>query len=433
MIWNAAVAFAALALTMPSAAACGEAAVKRVAALTTVFTPNSHAEVIIGRCLPGYIADASESRPGLEVASLYVDQTPEDDLSRELAVKYNFALAPSVEAALTLGTGSLAVDGVLLVAEHGEYPVSSTGQVIYPKRRLFEQVLKVFDASGRVVPVFVDKHLADNWTDAKWLYDSARERGIPLLAGSSLPLLWRFPPIDIPRGERIDQILAVSYHSLDAYGFHALELVQALVEGRAGGETGIRSVQCLEDEAVWRAGDEGVYDPALLDAALARIVWRPVPGEIRDVVPHPVFWIIDYADGLKARVLTLNPAIGQWAVAWRMNGDEPNTNAAVRSTVQPTVNSTVQSTLCWTHEERPYMHFASLVAGIDHMMQSNQPPWPVERTLLTSGTLDLLLNSRQQGGVRLETPQLELQYESKWKWQQPTILPEDRTYFPDRP
>ena len=57
---------------------------------------------------------------------------------------------------------------MLLVAEHGEYPKSKTGQTVYPKRRLFSQVLDGFDRSGRVVPVFIDKHLADNWPDAKW-------------------------------------------------------------------------------------------------------------------------------------------------------------------------------------------------------------------------------------------------------------------------
>ena len=138
-----------------------------------------------------------------------------------------------VEGALTLGTGRLAVDGVLLVAEHGDYPKSKTGQTVYPKRRLFSQVLDVFDRSGRVVPVFIDKHLADNWADAKWAYDEARRRKVPMMAGSSLPGLWRYPPADVRRGSRLAQIVVTSYHTLDGYGFHAVEV--PAMPGRAEG------------------------------------------------------------------------------------------------------------------------------------------------------------------------------------------------------
>src|SRR5690606_2980944 len=110
--------------------------------------------------------------PLMQLASLYTDQVPEGDTSRKWAKQYHFPIADTVADALTLGTGRLAVDGVLLVAEHGRYPVSETGQVQYPKRRLFEKVVEVFRKSGRVVPLFIDKHLADNWSDAKYIYDT---------------------------------------------------------------------------------------------------------------------------------------------------------------------------------------------------------------------------------------------------------------------
>ena len=216
-----------------------------------------------------------------------------------------------VEDALTLGTGRLAVDGVLLVAEHGDYPKSKTGQTVYPKRRLFGQVLDVFDRSGRVVPVFIDKHLADNWADAKWIYDEAQRRKVPMMAGSSLPGLWRYPPADVRRGAKLDQIVVTSYHTLDGYGFHAVETLQCLAERRTGGETGVRSVQCITGPAVWRAGAEGVYDRALLDAALSRLKERPLPKgkRIEDLVPEPVLFVVDYNDGLRGCVFTLNGAV----------------------------------------------------------------------------------------------------------------------------
>ncbi len=244
---------------------------KRIAAIVSTYHPVSHADVIVTRLLKTYTLDGKGDSPRMRLVSLYTDQVHKNDISRMLAKDHAFPIYDKVEDALTLGTGKLAVDGVLLVAEHGEYPTSKTGQVIYPKRRLFEPIAKVFEASSKVVPLFIDKHLADNWDDAKTIYDTCQRLKVPLMAGSSLPVLWRYPAIDVKRGARLKEVVAVSYHTLDAYGFHALEMVQSLVERRAGGETGVKSVQCLVGEAVWEAGGRKVYDPDLLTAALARL------------------------------------------------------------------------------------------------------------------------------------------------------------------
>ena len=379
---------------------------KRVAAIVTTYHPVSHADVIVSRLLKTYTLDGKGESPRMTLASLYTDQVPKNDISRKLAAEHRFTIYDKLEGALTLGTGKLAVDGVLLVAEHGDYPQSKTGQTVYPKRRLFQETVKVFEDSGRVVPVFIDKHLADNWDDAKWIYDACQRLKVPLMAGSSLPVLWRYPPVDVKRGAKLQEVVAVSYHTLDGYGFHALEMVQSLVERRSGGETGIRSVQCLVDDAVWDAGRRKVYDPDLLAAALARLK-RPPPKDrpLRELVPNPVLWVINYSDGLKASILTLNYVVGEWSVAWREAGE--NGKDALRST------------LFWTQEEQPMMHFAYLVRGIDAMMQTGKPTWPAERTLLTSGTLDALLQSKLKGGMALETPHLKFSYKVDWEWRQP--------------
>jgi hypothetical protein len=383
---------------------------KRIAAVVSEYRHNSHADVIVSRLLQTYTLDGKGERPRMQLMSVFTDQVPESDTSRKWAREYNFRISDTVADALTLGTGELAVDGVLLVAEHGKYPVSETGQTQYPKRRLFDEIVKVFRASQRSVPVFVDKHLADNWQDAKFIYDTSRELKFPMMAGSSLPMLWRYPPADVRRDAPLKQIVAVSYHTLDAYGFHAVEMVQALAERRKGGETGVKSVECLVDQAVWEAGKRGVYDPKLLEAALARV---RLPAAIKekklaDFVPNPVLFIIDYADGLRANILTLNGAVGEWSAAWRYDDDS------------------VESTLFFTQEARPFMHFTNLVQGVDEMMQTGKPAWPVERTLLTSGTLDALLVSKKDKGRRLETPYLTFSYQSPWNWKQPPAPPPDR-------
>ena len=383
---------------------------KRIAAVVTEYRHNSHADVIVSRLFQTYTLDGKGERPRMELMSVYTDQVPEADTSRKWARENQFRIADTVADALTLGTGELAVDGVLLVAEHGKYAVSETGQTQYPKRRLFDEVVKVFRARNRVVPVFIDKHLADNWQDAKFIYDTARELKIPLMAGSSLPAAWRHPATDVRRDSRLKEIVAVSYHTLDAYGFHALEMVQALAERRSGGETGVKAVECLVDRAVWEAGDRKVYDRKLLDAALERVK-LPSPHaaqKLAEIVPHPVLFVIDYADGLRASILTLNGAVGEWSAAWRYADDSAD------------------STLFFVQENRPFMHFTNLVQGIDEMMQTGKAAWPAERTLLTSGTLDALLISKKNEGRRLETPYLGVSYECPWNWKQPPPPPPDR-------
>jgi hypothetical protein len=190
-----------------------------------------------------------------------------------------------------------------------------------------------------------------------------------------------------------------------------VELVLGLAERRKGGETGVKAVQCLSDGAVWEAFDKGVFDKKLYDEALARQTRNGFNGKPpRESVPHPDLFIIEYADGLKAYVLTMNPALGEWSVAWR-NGD-----------------GSVQSTRFATQEARPAMHFTYLVNGVEQMMVTGKPAWPVERTLMTSGVLDALLQSKTQGGKRIETPYLVFSYQSDWDWKQPPPPPPGRPF-----
>jgi hypothetical protein len=206
----------------------------------------------------------------------------------------------------------------------------------------------------------------------------------------------------------LQEAVAVSYHTLYGYGFHALEMLQCLAERRSGGEVGVRRVQCLEGPAVWEAGRQGRYDRSLLDAALARIP-GPLPKNLETAVPDPVAFLIEYRDGFRASVFTLNPVVGAWAIAWR-------------SAARPEP----QATLFWTQEARPLGHFTFLLRGIEAMMHTGRPARPIERTLLTSGLLDFLLTSRQRGGAVVETPELALRYRSPSRWKDPGLPPPSR-------
>ena len=329
-----------------------------------------------------------------------------------LAASHRFRISDTIEDALTLGTGRLAVDGVLLIAEHGDYPKTVLGNTQYPKRRFWEETIKVFRASNRVVPVFIDKHLADNWTDAKFIYDSAKELNVPLMAGSSVPVTWRRPPADVTRGARLREIVGITYHITEHYGFHALEMIQALAEQRRGGEHGIQAVQTFTGEAVWRAFDEKSFDTELFDAAWKRLS-QPRGGNrpLRQLVREPKLFRIEYTDGLRAHLLELNGAAGEWSAAWRYAND-----------------GRAESSLFWTQEGRPAMHFTWLLHGIEQMMLTGKSSWNVERTLLTSGALHALLVSEKENERRVETPYLMLGYQPVWRWAEPPPPPPMRDW-----
>lgn len=377
----------------------------RIAAIVTVFRHNSHAEMIAGRLLRGYELDDNAPRPALKLVSMYVDQTPKNDLSRDLAAKHKFRLSNSIEDALTLGTGKLAVDGVLVIAEHGNYPYDKkTGQHLYPKRRFFQQVFAVFETSKRSVPVFTDKHLSHDWKEAKSIYDTAKRLKIPLMAGSSVATFKRKPAIDVDRKRKLKEIVAVGYGGMESYGFHALEMMQSLAERRRGNETGVVSVQCLTGDAVWKAAGT-LYDRDLLYAAWKASSKRRRPNKpLQQSVKKPVLFSISYADGLKASMFMLNGAATEFSAGWRYADDG---------------NPRMQATVFQLQEPRPYRHFTTLLKGVEKMMHTGKPTWPAERTLLTTGILHAAMQSKSNGGELKTTPYLRVRYESDWDWRPP--------------
>jgi hypothetical protein len=150
---------------------------KKVAAIVTAYFRYSHADNIVTRFMEGFSIVGKSYPPPCKVASLYIDQVDDRDIGRPLAKRWKIPLASSIADALTRGGDKLAVDGVLIVAEHGDYPANERGQILYPRRKFFEEVVRVFKKSGRSVPVFNDKHLSYSWDDAKWMVQQSRDMG----------------------------------------------------------------------------------------------------------------------------------------------------------------------------------------------------------------------------------------------------------------
>jgi hypothetical protein len=373
---------------------------KRVAAVVTLYTNdgrlNTHANVIIGRLLEGYSPNGVFTRPRTQIVSMYVDQTPPEDLSRGLAQKHGFQIFPTIREALTLGGSDLAVDAVCFVGEHGDYPRNYRGQKLYPRYELMEPIVEAFRRTGKVTPLFCDKHLSYSWLKAREMYDWSQELKFPFMAGSSIPLTVRVPEVGIPYGAEMEHAVVLGYGDLDAYGFHTLEALQCMIERRKGGETGIRSVEWLEGEAVWRWRDTaGQWSVPLLNAAFSR---NPSvkSGRMEDNVKAPAAFLIEYRDGVKAAAYMLNGHTSGWTVAAKLkNAPDP---LATHFGLPRGQNGS-----------RPLAHFDGLVHCMEEMFVTGKPLYPVERTLLTTCTLSLLFESRVWK-KRIETPQLAIRY-----------------------
>lgn len=383
---------------------------KRLAVVTTLWTYRSHAWHMAERFLAGYPREGKWHRPPVKVVSAYVDQRPQGDLSAQRAEEFGFEVYPTVAEALCLGKDKLAVDGVLLIGEHGSYPTNEIGQKLYPRYELFQQIVEVFRRSGRTAPVYNDKHLSWSFDHAREMVDTAHSLGFPMLAGSSLPVTWRMPAIDLPWGAEVEEALCLAIGHIDHYDFHAIEALQSLVERRRGGETGVRRVQALRGEAVWKllATNEfraGGLDPALFEACLSRSQTLtqaetnshrlPTPEQIRAWVKEPIAYRLEYADGLNATMLLMNGLVRDFNVAVRLKGQrEP------------------LSTMLYLPPDPNVAYSAALMGHAETMIVTGQAPYPVERTLLTSGLVQACMQSLADGQTARDTPHLAVKYQS---------------------
>ena len=379
---------------------------KRIAVITTIYRYLSHAQHFADRFLVGYPREGRWHRPNMKVVSLYVDQKPEGDQSENRAREFGFSVYPTIADALRCGTDKLAVDAVLLIGEHGEYPINEMSQVLYPRYDFFKECVKVFEEDARAVPIFNDKHLSYSFDKAKEMVDDAHRLGFGLLAGSSLPVTWRLPDVDIPIDSELEGAVMVGVGGSDPMDYHALEAMQCMVERRKGGETGVAAVQLIDGDQVWKAGEEGRWSMELLEAALSR---SDTPcgltdedgrtqnmianGELQRLVENPAAYFIEYNDGFQATLLMLNGAVRDYCFAAKLKNE--TTLISTQFFLTPTPNVT---------------YSACLVSKIEELFETGVAPYPAERTLLVSGTLESCLKSRHQGNVRLETPQLTVEY-----------------------
>lgn len=386
----------------------------KIAAVTTIYHKYSHSQHIVDRFLDGYGWEGKHHHPEMDVVSLYVEQVGDNDLSRERAKRHpQMKIYPTIAEALTLGTGKLAVDGVLLIGEHGNYPLNEKGQMLYPRYEYFKQIVDVYRSSGKVAPIFNDKHLSWNWDYCVDMYKTSQSMGFGLMAGSSLPVSIRQPSQELPKDAVVDEVLAIWNGWLDGGDIHVIEAMQSIVERRRGGEVGVKTVEAFEGDRFWKAlaagsWDAGGWDANLLESCLSRsnqlISPRPTYShvlptldEIKRQSPKSRAYRFEYADGLKATIVQFDGSgggvIGDCNVAARLKGGD------------------VFSVMFYLPYYTTRNFFSPQVHHIETLFTTGKSPYPIERTLLTSGMTIAGLDSRFQDQKKLDTPQLAIPYQ----------------------
>ena len=410
----------AAALSRSSAADCDRRNRKRprVAAVLTVFRFRSHAYNILENFFKPYYFRGKLVDPGVDVVALYADQFPKNDMAREVSKRFKVPLFKSIRDAVCLGGKDFAVDAVLSIGEHGEYPYNKLGQHLYPRKRFFDEITKPMIASlsnsrlARPAPIFNDKHLSWSWREAKAMYDTCGKHRIPFMAGSSVPLAQRIPDFELPAGAEIAEAVSIHGGGFESYDFHALEVLQSLVESRKGGETGISEIEVLHGDALRAAIRTGRISAKLVDAAMAaekaggrkrqrrprtgRARWpqrdrSKIPNFKRPKGPHAI--AVTYKDGFKAVAMTVPSSADRWNFACRLKGE-----------AKP------RATMLFNGPWGNRCLFKALSHSIQHLFRTRKQPYPVERTLLVTGALEAAVRSFNSGGKSIKTPHLEFDY-----------------------
>ena len=374
-----------------AAATAAPAPRARVAAIITTYYRNSHADVFVGNILRGYYWDGKPHTSQLDIAAMYIAQTPEArDIGRAEAAKHSIPLKPGVAEAIVPG-----IQGVVLIGEHGDYPSNEKGQKLYPRYELMEQIVKTYRETGRALPMFFDKHFSTEWKKAKQMFDWSRELKFPLIAGTSLTLTWRRPALELPLDAPVKRAVGYFYGDREAYGYHGIEIYQGMVERRQGGETGIDWVQCIEGPEVWKWTEANPWARNLLEEAMRHddTLQR---GRVEETVKKPMLFLMGYKSGLQGVLYMLTGHTLQGGFAAEIEGQK-----------DPAV-------CCFlTQWGRPWSHGNGLSYWVEQTIVQGKEFYPPERTLLATGVTEAVMDSAFANGKRVDTPHLAVRYRAQ--------------------
>ena len=360
--------------------------------------PGSHADWIICKLMDGYWWQGAHTPSRVDVVSVYIHQFETSLLGQKVCKAKNIPIYKTVGEAVTLGGKELAVDGVVIVGEHGDYPTDLKGHWLLPRWWMYQQVIRVFEQSKRSVPVFNDKHLSYNWDDAKWMFDKSRELNFPLTGGSSIPTYFRKPEIELAIDTPIKNSIVVGGAADEGAIFHCVDVLQAFVERRKGGETGVKSVQSIRGPETWKWAERNPWAGKLLDSVATNFDLKP--GPFQESAQANVC-IVEYNDGTKAAVIS-GRDVG-WTYAGEIEGQK---------------EPTIISMLGWPGPYSQYHASNAQPHWITEMMVTKKEPFNAERLLLSTGIVNHYMESNWENGRysavgrRIETPFMNMKYRS---------------------
>lgn len=398
----AAIGGAAAAITGGSSVLQAQERRPRIACIVTYWAaPSSHADWIIAKLMDGYWWKGAHTPSRVDVVSVYIHQLELSGLGQKVCKSKNVPIYNTVAEALTLGGAELAVDGVVLVGEHGVYHRNLKGQTYYPRWFLYQQVIRVFEKSKRSVPVFNDKHLSTSWDEAKWMFDKSRELNFPLFGGSSIPFYYRKPEIELDTDSPIRASVVAGGAGDEGSLFHCADVLQAFVERRKGGETGVASVQSIQGAAeTWKWTERNPWAGKLLDGIATSFDLKPGHFQQQQQTrSEPRVTIVDYRDGTKAAIYSLQ------GVGWTYAGD-----------IAGRKNPAIVSMLGWPGPFSQYHAANAFEHWIIEMMLTRKEPCNAERLLLSTGITAFNMESNWQNGKYsavgrpVETPYMDMKY-----------------------
>lgn len=371
----------------------------RIACLVSYWAATrSHADWIICKLMDGYWWQGAHTPSRVDVVSVYIHQFDESGLGQKVCKAKNIPIFKTVAEAVTLGGTELAVDGVVIVGEHGNYATDLKGHWLLPRWWIYHQVIRVFEQSKRSVPVFNDKHLSYNWDEARWMFDKSRELNFPLTGGSSIPCYYRKPEIELDPDTPIKASIVVGAAHDEGGIFHCIDTLQCFVERRKGGETGVKSVQNIRGPETWKWVERNPWAANLLEAV--RKSFGLKQGYFQENV-RPSVLVVEYNDGTKGAVISgLN--VG-WTYAGEIEGQK---------------EPVVISMLGMPGPFSQYHASNALPHWITETMVTKQEPFNAERLLLSTGITNQFNESNWDNGRysavgrRIETPFLNISYRS---------------------
>ena len=394
---------------------------KKIAFLGTKVYQHSHAQHFLDRFAMGFAMGGKWHQPPVDIASVFIDQMQDNDaadIGKQRIERYSLKQFPTPAEALTLGGSTLAVDGVVIIGEHGDYPRNEKGQTLYPRYDWFKECVKVFEASGRSVPVFNDKHLSTDWNQCREMVADSKRLGFPFYAGSSLPVTWRLPSFEIPLDTPLKESVCVGYGGIDSYDFHALETAQCMSERRLGGEVGIRSVHTVKGEKLWTLLEtpQREHTRELFVSALCRSHNLPVDNGYpaapvtlewaRQTLPDTTGYFIEHLDGFHSAIFLTSIRDFNYAGLRSDNGEIVGCQMYLP---MPGHSATTAD------------FFTPLCQHVENMFLQGTTPYPIERTLLTSGMVIGGVESLFTGGKPFVTNDMAIRYKAPAQsmfWQQ---------------